>query len=106
MAIISFALYLSDQTDRTKEKKTLQDQISKLKALEKGRHIQKLRAFMIKSHTWALGDSGRCVDIPEGSRLIELNDGSYLILRNIILDAGFSGKAQGNMQVELIKDRG
>ena len=105
-AIISLVLIRLVLADEVKKEKALQDEIGAIRDLEKDRLFLNLRTFMNKSHTWALGDNGRCTDIPDGSRLIELNDGSYLISKPIILDVYFSGKGQGKMKVELNKAKG
>ncbi len=102
-ALISIALFVSDQTDRANEQKAVQDRISELKLNNRWK-ILNLRSFMNKSHAWALGDVGRCTDIPEGSRLVELNDGSYQISTPVYLEVKVANLEVGSKaKIKVIK---
>lgn len=107
IAIIAYLLHLrwlrqDKEREAERERKLLERFPS-----PQSEEVQELRAFMNKGHSWSLGEVGRCAPIPDGSNLIELNDGTYRISEPRRLSGiGFSGVGGGVMKVTLEKGKG
>ena len=98
LLVISGAIYWSAETDRKSGEKKQQDRLDDV-LKSQGTQAQELRTFINKGHSWSLGDVGRCAEIPNGSRLVELNDGSYRIAEPVRLKADLIAVGTGSAQM-------